>query len=250
MLSRQDAILGAARSARRFATANEAALTSVDLTAALKRLDEVITSFTTHAYDQDSHNRSAKGETEKQRQLRLKLRSEQMAPIAEIARQNFSTVPEFKALQMPPRSAKGQAFLVSAQAMIDAASKYNDALLERGLPADSLEQFQALLTTFATSVGDRKQKRDQRMGATKGLAFEEKEARSVLKMFDGLVRRALDGNAALLGQWNAARTIYYRTGGATKTTVPTTAPAPTTPAAPIEAPASDSTPTVPATAAA
>jgi hypothetical protein len=34
----------------------------------------------THAVDQDANNRSAKGETEKQRQLRLKLRTEQMQP--------------------------------------------------------------------------------------------------------------------------------------------------------------------------
>jgi hypothetical protein len=154
MMSRDNAIQGAARSARRFIADNAAALTSVDLTGACKQLDEVITNFATHAYNQDAHNRSAKGETEKQGQVRLKLRKELMAPIAEIARRNLSTVPEFKALQLPPRSAKGERFLASAKAMVDAASKYKDALLERGLPGDSLDQFQALLTTFTSSVAD------------------------------------------------------------------------------------------------
>ena len=246
MLTRQDAAIGAARSARRFCTDNAAALTSVDLTAACKRLDDVITSFTTHAYDQDAHNRSAKGETEKQRQLRLKLRSQQMAPIAEIARRNLSAVPEFGELQLPRRSLKGEAFLVSAKAMGDAASKYKDALLARGLPADSLDQFQVLLTTYASSVADRQQNRNQRIGATKGLAVEEQEARSVLKVLDALVRRALQGNAALLGAWNAARKIQYRTGGAAKT-APTTAPA--TQVTPTESPVG-STPTAPTATAA
>jgi hypothetical protein len=223
----------------------------VDLTGARKRLDDLIASFTTHAYDQDAHNRSAKGETEKQRQIRLKLRKQEMAPIAEIARRSLQTVPEFRELQMPPRSAKGQAFLVSAKAMVDAASKYKDALLERGLPSDSLDQFQALLTTFAASVGDRKQKRDQRMGATKGLAFQDKEVRSVLKVLDALVRRALDGNTTLLGTWDGARTIYYKSGGGAKTTTPPpgTPATPVTAATPNEAPAS-STPTSPTPAAA
>jgi hypothetical protein len=170
-----------------------------------------------------------------------------MAPIAEIARRNLSTVPEFKELQLPARSAKGQAFLASAKAMVDAATKHKDALLERGLPADSLDQFEGLLTTFASSVDDRKQIRDDRMGATKGLAFEEKEARSVLKVLDALVRRAVGGNPALLGAWDGARRIYYRSGGATKTTPPATAP--TTPVTPTATPAS-STPPSPTPAAA
>ena len=227
MLTRQDAILAAARSARRFLADNQAALASVDLTAACKRLDDVITSFTTHAYEQDLNHRSAKGETEKQRQLRLTLRSQQMAPIAEVARRNLSRVPEFKALQLPPRSAKGEAFLASAKAMADAASKYKDALLERGLPGDFLDQFEALLAAFASSVADREQNRIRRMGATKGLAFEDQEARSVLKVLDALVHRAIGDNATLLGTWGGARKIYYRSGAVTKTTGPTTQAAPT-----------------------
>src|SRR5690348_2969193 len=135
MRSRQDAILAALRRAQRFLTENLTQLTSVvDMTVALKRLDDVITSLSAHALEQDVNNRSAKGETEKQRQLRLTLRKEQMQPIAEIARQDLSTVSEFKELQMPPRSAKGERFIASASAMAKAAAKYKTALLERGLP--------------------------------------------------------------------------------------------------------------------
>ncbi|HEY2853617.1 MAG TPA: hypothetical protein VGJ18_12265 [Gemmatimonadaceae bacterium] len=56
----------------------------VDLTAARKRLDAVAANFTGHAYDQDASARGAKGEAEKQRQLRLKLRGQQMEPIARV----------------------------------------------------------------------------------------------------------------------------------------------------------------------
>ena len=122
MLSRQDAVQAALLRARRFATENAAQLTSaVDLTVARQRLDAVIASFTTHAVDQDANNRSAKCETEMQRQLRLKLRTEQMQPIAYVARRNLRSVPDFKALQMPRRTAKGGVFLASAQAMVNAA---------------------------------------------------------------------------------------------------------------------------------
>jgi hypothetical protein len=226
MRSRQNAVQAALLRAQRFTTENAAELAStVDLTVARQRLEAVIASFTTHAVDQDANNRSAKAETEKQRQLSLKLRIQQMHPIAEIARRNLRTVPEFKELQMPPRTAKGGAFIASAQAMLNAATIHKDALLERGLPADSLDLFQGSLTKLQASVSDRGRNRDQRKGATKGLAFEEQEGRSVLKVLDGLVRRALSGNDALLGTWESARTIQ-RGKVAAATTSSTAQPTP------------------------
>lgn len=244
MRSRQNAVQAALLRARRFTTENAAQLTStVDLTVARQRLEDVIASFTTHAVDQDANNRSAKGETEKQRQLRLKLRTEQMHPIAEIARRDLRTVPEFKALQMPSRKAKGGAFLASAQAMVNAASIHKDALLERGLPADFLEQFQGSLTKLEASVSDRDKNRTQRKGATKGLAFQEQEGRSVLKVLDASVRRALSGNDALLGTWESARSIQQG-----KVAAPTSSsPAQPTPvAAPASTAATTATPPSPA----
>jgi hypothetical protein len=225
MKSRENATHAALLRAKRFCAEYVTELASaVDLTVARQRLDDVITSFTTHAFDQDANKRSAKGETEKQRQVRVKLRAELMQPIAEIARRNLRTVPEFKALQLPPRSAKGGAFIASAKAMADAASIHQAPLLERGLPADSLEKFQAALKTLEESVSNREKNRTQRMGATKALAFQEQEGRSVLKVLDAAVRRALQGNEALLGTWAGARAISDR-----PRKVATTPPAVTTP---------------------
>lgn len=216
MKRREDAVQAALLRAQRFLTENAAQLASVvDLSAARRRLDDVIASFTTHAVEQDGNMRSAKGETGKQRQLRLKLRKEQMAPIAEIARRNLRTTPEFKALQMPPRSYKGGAFIASATAMANAARTQMDALMERGLPGDFLDQFEASLTKLQQSVSDRSQNRALRRGATKGLAFQTQEGRSVLKVLDAIVGRALSGSDALLASWASARLIQRRSGGTT-----------------------------------
>jgi hypothetical protein len=217
--------------AQRFITEHMAQLTgAVDLTVVLQRLATVIANLSTHAFDQDSNYRSAKGETEKQRQLRLKLRNEQMSPIAAVARHYFRTVPEFKELQMPPRSAKGGAFIASASAMIHAASTYKTELLARGLPSDFLEQFQATFKTFEGSLMDREQNLNQRKGATKGLGLEVKEGRNVLKVLDASVRRALSEDGALLGTWDAARAIHQRPTppATTPSTTTTSTPAATT----------------------
>lgn len=257
MLSRQDAVQAALLRARRFTTENAAQLTNaVDLTIARQRLDAIIASFATHAVDQDVNNRSAKGETEKQQQLRLNLRGEQMQPIADVARRNLRSVPEFKALQMPRRTAKGGVFLASAHAMLEAATLHKDALLERGVPSDFLEQFQDSLTKLETSMSARDKNKDQRKGATKGLAFQEQEGRNVLRVLDASVRRALRGNDALLETWVSARTIQGAKAAAS-TTSSTTQPTPTTTPATTAAtsvasatPAAPATPATPPTAAA
>jgi hypothetical protein len=236
----------------------------VDVTAASKRLDDIIAMFGTHAVSQDANLRSAKGETEKQKQLRLKLRSQQMEPIADIARRNLRSVPEFAALQMPPTSAKGGAFVASAQAMLNAASIHKDTLLERGLAPDFLDLFQASLAKFAASVSDRGHNLAQRIGDTKGLALQEQEGRAVLRLLDSLLSRALSGNDALLAQWQGARAIRRGsvaststtstststpTSSSTSTATPQPAPAATPAVTPAATPSITPAPTPAATAA-
>jgi hypothetical protein len=213
MQNKENAVFSAAIRAEGFLGEHETELTgTVDFTTARKRLDDVVASFTTHAVDQNANDRGTKGETAKQQQLRVQLSTDVMRPIAEIARHNLRTTPEFKALRMPGHVV-GQAFLASAKGMAAAAAIHKDTLIERGLPADFLEQFQTALSTFEVSVSDREKSRTRRMGATQGLAAQEQEARSVLKVLDSLVNRALRGNAVLLGTWAGARAIHRRPGG-------------------------------------
>ena len=240
----QNAVLGALERAKPFIDENATQLTAVvDFTAVRIRLDDIIASFNTHAVDQDAHDRAIKGESAKQQQLRDQLATDIMRPIAEIARHNLRTTPEFKALHMP-RQLSGPAFLASAKGMAEAAAIHKDTLIERGLPADFLDHFQTALAAFATSVTDRDQSRTLRMGATRGLLLQEQEGRSVLKVLDALVNRALRGNPVLLATWRGARTIRSRPGGAAAPT-----PASTTQATPAEAPVS-STPSAPVVTAA
>jgi hypothetical protein len=242
----QNALFAALLRVQRFFAENLAALTgAVDFTAARKRLDDVIAMFTTHSVEQNATERDVKGESAKQQQLRLQLSTDVMRPIAEIARRNLRTTPEFKALQMPKRRG-GPAFVASAKGMAEAATIHKDTLIERGLPADFLDQFKTGLAALETSVSNRETSRTRRMGATKGLVFQEQEGRSVLKVLDALVRQALRGNEALLGTWEGARAIHRRPGGGggggTVSTPPSTNPS--TPVTPITTPAS-STPTPP-----
>jgi len=223
----QNAVLAALKRVQAFLDEYAAVLAAlVDLTAARKRLDDVVASFSDHAYQQDAGNRGAKGETAKQRQLRLSLRSQQMDPIALIARKNLRSTPEFAALQMPKSSVVGEGFIASARAMADAATVHKDTFVEHGLPATFLDDFKAAITKLDSSITDREASFNRRLAATKGLDTKEKQGRLVLNVLDSLVEPALANNDALLRGWEGARKIRRRPGPTTP--VPAT-PAPTTP---------------------
>jgi len=242
MRDKQNAVLDALQRAQRFLDENGALLAVVDFTAARKRLDDVVNSFSGHALDQDVGDRGARGETARQRQLRFKLRTELMEPIAVIARHNLRSVPEFKALQMPKQAVRGQAFTASASGMADAATIHKDTLVGHGLPPTFLDDLKAGITKLQTSLSDRDKSRSQRAGATMGLTVEEKNGQMVLSVLDALVQQALGGdNEPLLRKWQAVRLVRRSTANTSSSpATPTQSTAPTTsqPTQPAAAPAS------------
>jgi hypothetical protein len=245
MKSQQNAVLDALQRAQRFLDEHTGLLTAgVDLAAARKRLDDVTSSLTGHAFDQDAGNRAAKGETAKQRQLRLKLRSQLMEPIAVIARRNLRTVPEFHALQMPKPAVHGPAFLASARGMADAATIHHDTLVAHGLPTTFLDDLNAGIAKLEGSLSDREKSRTRRIGATKGLDLQEKQGRTVLSVLDALVEQGAGDNESLLRAWQSARLIRRRTGVTSAT--PATPAAPATPA-PAAGPTAAGMQAIPAT---
>jgi hypothetical protein len=252
MKSVENAVLGALVRAKHFFDENGVALTGVvDLEAARKRLDDVTTTFTAHALEQDAGSRGAKGETAKQQQLRVKLRRQQMEPVAVIAKRNLRDTPEFAALEMPKKSLVGAAFLASARGMADAATIHQETLVTHGLPATFLDAFKAAVTKFEASLNDRETSRTLRIKATKALDLEEKQGRTVLKVLDGLMEQALAHDEALLHAWQAARLIRRKPGGVAGAAVAPAA-AVQAPAAAVQAPAvtpvpaSESNPAAPA----
>jgi hypothetical protein len=240
MKNRQNAVLDALQRAQHFLGENAALFTGVvDLTTARQRLDEVVASFTAHAFDQDVGERGVKGETAKQRQLRLKLRRQQMEPIALIARRNLRSVPEFTALQLPKPAVRGPAFIASADGMADAAVIHRDTLVAHGLPSTFIDDFKAAVTKLEGSLGEREKNRTKRIGATKGLDLEEQRGRTVLSVLDALVRQGLGDNESLLRAWQSARLIRRRTGAAT---APAQSRSGVDASAPTPLPVSESTP--------
>lgn len=215
MRKSQNAVFAALQRAQNFLQVNAAVLAVLlDLSGALRRLAKVLASFTEYAFDQDVGDRGAKGETAKQRQLRLSLRHHHMEPIALIARGNLRSVPEFAALQMPKHWVRGQAFIASANGMIEAAAVHHDMLIEQGLSSNFIDEFKEKVAELESSMSEREQNRTRRTGATKGLDVEEKNARLILNVLDAQLEQALTDNEPLLRAWQSARLIRRQPGAA------------------------------------
>lgn len=215
MKYRELAVIDALQRAQSWLTEHKAEFADVkaaDFGRMEKKVDEVLTRLMMQGVDQDLGDRGSKGETAKQRQLRLDLRAEWMKPIAVIARRNLRTAPEFKALQLPRASTVGQGFIASARGMAAAAVVHREALVGYGLPESFVEDLEKAVDEFEASLAERDRNRIRRVGATKGLETETQEARTVLAVLDARVRRWAKENETLQRKWESARLIRRRPG--------------------------------------
>ena len=230
MKSREEAVLETLQGMQRFLDDNTALLGAVNSSGARKTLDDIATQLATHAVDQFGGHRTSQAETAKQRQLRLSLRSDQMRPIAEIARQKLRAQPEFTKLSLPPSRFKGAKLTAAARDMANAAQTYTDVFVQAGLAADFVAQLRAAADRLDQSLGVRRESRGQRAGATTGLQAQTTEARKIIRVIDSLVRPKLDTNEPLLRAWEVASHIQRARKTVSKTSTDQ-APAASTPTA-------------------
>jgi hypothetical protein len=94
MRNEQNAVLASLRRAQQFLGTHGDVLDAVNKSTR-KPLDNIVTQLTELSVAQESGMRGAKGETARQQALRLALRRNYMAPIAELARLELRAAPEF-----------------------------------------------------------------------------------------------------------------------------------------------------------
>ena len=209
------AIIDALHRAKLFLADNQSALAegdSADIARALQKVDEILDRLRRYGVEQDGGLRGIRAETAKQRQLRLDLCKQWLKPIAVIARRNLRHVPEYKSLQMPKASDRGNGFIASARAMGAVAAAHREALVSYGLPDSFVEDLNRAVDEFEASIRDRDHHRGLRVGATKGLEEDSKEARTILTVLDARMLQWAKGNEMLLSTWQGVRRIRRRPG--------------------------------------
>ena len=207
-------------------------------------LDTTVAAIEGHLVQQDAGARNALGATQKLNALKTALRFDHMRAIAEIARRRLATVPEFKALKLPPAQLATNRLLVAAKAMGVAAAPYASTFTALGLAPDFLDRLQAAVDELAQGLNTRKQHTDGHAGATVGVAANITEGHGIVELMDSLVRPRIRSNPVLLTNWlstikfhriakNAVPAVGASPSGSgtTTTTVTTNTTSTSTPAA-------------------
>jgi hypothetical protein len=198
-----------------FLDANDTRFTAINESKARKNLDAVIAQFSAQAADQVSGDSGSKGETARQRELRLALRMHFMSAVARAAKVGLRDVPEFKTFTLPDAHVKGPALIAAAEAMLASAKKYEELLIDAGLPVGWIGGLQTAIENMRTSLDIRDAHRERRIGATANLALQAKTARSTIRLLDALVRQAIGNDPGLLAQWKVVKRIPRKPGPVT-----------------------------------
>lgn len=232
MRSSQSTVLETLRRMQGFLDTHPTLVASVNQSGARTELDSVATQLTAQATTQETGTRGSKGQTAKQKSLRRTLRVNYMHPIAEIAKHQLRTVPEFKALQMPKGSVTQDRLIAAAGAMADAAALHAATFTTAGMAADFVAQLRTAVQAVETGTSVRIKHRTSRTGATTGLVSLAKQGRSLVRVVDALVRPLLGTDDVLLGAWNQA-TGLKRKPRLAIANAPATVPAAAAVAAPV-----------------
>ena len=215
MKNTQEQVYNTGRRVQAFLDANDSLFGSINKSSIRSELDTVVTELGAAAGDQAGGLVNARGETAKQRTLRLALRLNHMQPIASVAKLKLRTVPNFESLTMPSVNVRVAGLIAHALGMADAAQPYVQVFIDAGLPSDFLTTLTAAAAAVQASVDTRAKSLGKRANATGSLKELARRARTVYKALNDFVVPILSADVAhsgLLAEWRTTRRITLRPG--------------------------------------
>jgi hypothetical protein len=211
MNSHQERALESFRRVQGWCRANpEYVANNPSLTKQLETLDGIVSRLTDHAAAQElQHAQSlliSKDEIGKRREVL----SNQMAPIAKLARALRGTVPGIAVLSRPKGNVSTSELITAAIAMSQKAQEFKGVLVESGLPADFIEQLTAAAATLKASLDGRGLARASRVAATRGVGTELALGQRVVAIIDVVVTRLIRSEPVKLAEWQQLKRVTVK----------------------------------------
>lgn len=215
MNSPQEQVYNTGRRIQAFLDANDSLFSTINKAGLRSELDTIVTQLGAAAGDQAGGSVNARGETAKQRTLRLALRFNHMRPIASVAKLKLHSIPNFEALTMPSNDVRVAGQVAHAFGMADAAKPYEQVFVDAGLPPDFLASLTAAAAAVQASIDTRAKSLGKRANATGSLKGLEQRARRVFKALNDMVVPTVLADVAhsgLLAEWKTTRRVTKRLG--------------------------------------
>jgi hypothetical protein len=203
----QSNTLDALRRVQGFLDAQAAALGPIIPASLRARLDGAVSSLTGFQTEQNTADSTAHGEAVNQTELRKTFVTQFMEPIGHIAKGALKTSTDYAALSVASSRLRKSDFLGAAQAMADAAAKYQATFTTGGMPADFLTQLNAAIATLTASKVAQDRAVSRRAAATTGIAATDQTAKQIIGVLNGVIAPALATNSPLLKDWESTKRI-------------------------------------------
>lgn len=175
------------------------------------RLDDTTTQLGAFQVEQAATTGTARGETANLVALRKDFYTRFMRPIARNAKSSLKNVGEYPTLTVPSSLLRKGDFLGAAQALVDAATKYESTLLKHGMATDLLVQMRAAIAQLTSSNDARDRNVSRRQAATEGIKNSSAVAREVLVNLDAIIAPAIQHDTPLLADWKASKRMVSPT---------------------------------------
>src|SRR5258708_21942979 len=175
------------------------------------RLDNAATQVASFQVEQAATTGTARGETASLAALRKEFYTKFMRPIASNAKASLRDVGEYPTLTVSSSKLRKGDFQGAAQALADAATKYEKTLLEHGMLPDFLTQMRAAIAQLTAANDARDRNVSRRQAATEGIKNTSKLARGVLVNLDSIIAPAFRHDTSLLAEWKASKRVTTQT---------------------------------------
>ena len=208
MRGRQNRTLESLRRAHSWLAQHGAILTDKPaLQRQVQLLGDAVDSIEQTAANQELHRVSGLERSTSLSVLRRELRQAHMKPIVELARAVAPNAPEFAAdVRLPAESVTSERLLVSAEAMARAVERKKELFVDRGLPADFVEQLRRSAAALRQTIDARGTSRATRVGATASLETLIADGMRTMQVLDAVLKRELRGTPEVR-EWASAKRI-------------------------------------------
>jgi hypothetical protein len=200
------AVLAALIQVQSFLDENDGTLRQVNVTGARQTVDDVITTLSARASDQDMHRRMSSGARAKHLASRRVLLEQHIRAISGAARLAEGKTPALSGITAPPMKTPTPALLAAAEGNLRLAEQ-NQAVLTPILGEGFLEQLRAAMAEVQDATATGRTSRTKRAAATAAMLAEVERGKNAVRVLDGLVLRNLGGDVALEREWRARRKV-------------------------------------------
>jgi hypothetical protein len=169
----------------------------------LARLNTIVTELDSHTSAQSSGKRAAQQGAGSKASARAELR-EDLERISRTARAMALTMPGLEDKFRAPRSISDQALLAVARSFAADALPLKPEFTRRGLPANFLDDLEADISDFETSINEKIQGTEKQVTATAAIDDAIERGLNTVRELDAIIRNTFADDAATLAAWLSA----------------------------------------------